>query len=395
MAILGATTFDAAMAKTARSLPSEGDLKTNTTDQNQEQKPQKTPLSEQDQASIKAVKQLIEDIKAHLRNSNSNPYEFQTALRSYPAYAIPYLLDALDTNDEKIQIHMASFLSNLSSCDEFSFSNQSLKTVIALLKSSHNREVKSSLVNILGSIGPRDDSVKEAIIFTLNNSSEPAVKRSALDALANLAQQEKPAPAAESIRILLNQLSNQESQHMRECALHAISRFHSSSSLVVPAVIKMLDDNYATVRSAACQALGQYHAASKPAVKKLIEMVKTENDSNTKYSALNTLANIGRNDPQVIQLYLDLLDDPMMSDHAICNLSNFGVNAAPAVPKLIALLKTGDSNIRHRAAHALGTIGPAAQDAIPVLSETLKDPDATLVRSVEQAIRNIHPTETN
>ena len=49
-----------------------------------------------------------------------------------------------------------------------------------------------------------------------------------------------------------------------------------------------------------------------------------------------------------------------------------GPDCAPIVPELIALLNDADSFVRDFAASALGSIGPAAKEAVPALHELLK-----------------------
>jgi HEAT repeat protein len=59
-------------------------------------------------------------------------------------------------------------------------------------------------------------------------------------------------------------------------------------------------------------------------------------------------------------------------------LACFRAEAAPAVPALSKLLKDPDSDVRRKAALALGVIGPEGKRAAPVLMEILKDDDALL-----------------
>ncbi len=381
---------DIASAKTARSFPSEGDLKTQSS--NKQQSKEKPSISESDKTAEKEVRQIIEDIKARIRAGDHSHHDLENKLRSYPSFAVKLILDAMDTNDDAIRVPMAQALGRVASYEDYYFSNDSIKTIIAILKACPQRDVKSSMLNILGSIGPRNDDIKAAIVYSLRNSQEPVVKRAALEALAHLSQQEKPSLHLETTKILLSELANEDAPSIRSTAASALSRYLANAEVVVPALIKAMDDNYLTVRNSACQALSAYQGAAKPAVPKLIEILKTETDSSIRYSALSTLQNIDRTDPQILSIYLELLDDPTMGRNTISYLSNFGPAAAPAVPKLIALLKNGDIHTKHQVANALSNIGPAAKEALPALSEALKENDRTLVRYAEQAINRINQT---
>jgi HEAT repeat protein len=59
------------------------------------------------------------------------------------------------------------------------------------------------------------------------------------------------------------------------------------------------------------------------------------------------------------------------------------------VPALIEALKDKSINVRQNAAFALGGIGPAAKDAVPALSEALKDHEAIVSSAAEGALKSI------
>lgn len=78
---------------------------------------------------------------------------------------------------------------------------------------------------------------------------------------------------------------------------------------------------------------------------------------------------------------------------AIQALAAKGPEAAPAVPDLIKIL--GDdkrsNQLRVESAHALGEIGPAAKDAVPVLLETVKARESALRGYSAKALGCIGP----
>lgn len=63
-----------------------------------------------------------------------------------------------------------------------------------------------------------------------------------------------------------------------------------------------------------------------------------------------------------------------------------------AIPVLIELLQAEDAGVREWAASTLGEIGPPARDAIPALSELLKDP--ALRSWAAEALSNIDSDKT-
>jgi HEAT repeat protein len=61
------------------------------------------------------------------------------------------------------------------------------------------------------------------------------------------------------------------------------------------------------------------------------------------------------------------------------------------VPELTGALKNKDVDVRRPAAFALGSIGPAAADAVPALAEALKDQDEDVRIYAAAALRWIGP----
>jgi hypothetical protein len=74
------------------------------------------------------------------------------------------------------------------------------------------------------------------------------------------------------------------------------------------------------------------------------------------------------------QLHFDTANDyHARATHACGVLKSI---AKPMVPDLIVLLKDPDPDIRSSAAYALYQLGPAAQEAVPALIQSLEDPEA-------------------
>jgi HEAT repeat protein len=67
-----------------------------------------------------------------------------------------------------------------------------------------------------------------------------------------------------------------------------------------------------------------------------------------------------------------------------------GARDAWAVPTLTALLSDGRPSIRALAAKALGGIGPPARDAERALKQCLRDPEASVRKAAQNALRQIN-----
>jgi HEAT repeat protein len=83
--------------------------------------------------------------------------------------------------------------------------------------------------------------------------------------------------------------------------------------------------------------------------------------------------------------------DPSARLVAIDDLGRMGPRAAEAVPALTDLLKNDSAAVRAHAAQALGEIGPPAKSAVPALVRLITDPDPAVRRKVVGAVRNLRP----
>ncbi len=96
-------------------------------------------------------------------------------------------------------------------------------------------------------------------------------------------------------------------------------------------------------------------------------------------AAADALGRIGP--PAVPQLIAALRSqDPEHRLQATQVLARMGSDAKEAVPDLIRLLDDPDERIRKAATRTLGRIGPAAGEAVPALMQRLLEPEAAGVR---------------
>jgi HEAT repeat protein len=161
------------------------------------------------------------------------------------------------------------------------------------------------------------------------------------------------------------------------------------------------------------QMLGALGAAAKPALPQLLEAVL---QSDSRYSAQQALLELGPNAaelaPQLIahmrsnrdspgaaivakmgepaveavkQLREDLQDESRQL-RTIALLGQFGPLAAPAVPELLPLANSDDSELRLAVFRTLAEIGPDAKDAVQVLAASVSDPDPTLAVAAVHAL---------
>lgn len=346
--------------------------------------------------SSDSVKKIVDMIKVYSeRNQNVNVYDLEKELRNRPRQAAQALVDLLDTNNKNVQLQAASVLERLSTNPDFSISDNSLKTLIAILRGSKEPEVKASLVRVLGNIGPKNEDVKAAIIENISGDAEATTKRNAIEALAKLAQQEKPEFHRKSTEILVGILRGDDAPSLRKAAAIALSRYHNDPEVAVPALIDALNDNYLLVRTAAVQAIGNYHSGAEAAVPPLLKLLEEEPNEGIRSSSIYTLRTIGKDDQRVVDKFIELLDDPKLGRSIMSYLYYFGDRAAPAVPKLIKMLDSSDRYQRQYACRALGAIGIDAKEALPALEKATRDSDASVRSNAQTAINNINRINGN
>ena len=341
-------------------------------------------------SSSESVKDIVEMIKVYSsRNQRIDVYDLERKLKDRPRAATDALVDLLDTNDEKLQMDTANVLSRLASSSDYSISDDSLKTIIAILNTTESPTVKSALVGVLGNIGPKNQSVKEAILGVINGDFEVSTKRNAISALANLAREEKPEYHIKSTETLIEILKNNDAPALRMAAAEALSRYHNDDELAVPALMEALGDNYLKVRSSAVRALSAYGESSSQSIPVLLKMLSQESDSSIRSSCVYALRNIGSKDDRVVEKFIELIDDPRMTNTVLNYIYTFGDKAAPAVPKLITLLESPDRYKRQYACRALGAIGALAKEAVPALKKVASDSDSTVRSYAATALRQI------
>lgn len=342
-------------------------------------------------SSSSSVKEIVKMLKSYSGTNAANVYQMEQDLKQHPTEAAEALVNVLDTNDEALKKHVAQLLQRISSHGDFTMSDDSIKTVVGMLKSCDMADVQSNLVLTLGNIGPKNDLVKQAIIEQIKSNKEVQVRKSAVDALAKLAREERPALHAASTAALIEVLKNDDSATVRGEAASALGNYRDNPPVAIPALILALDDNYLQVRTKVVCALSQYGRSAQPAIPKLIATLKGETDQSIRSNCIYALRNAEPGNPDVLQVFLDLIDEPSIGQNVVSYMVDFGPRAAPAVPKLITILKSGDRYRRQTAARALSSIGSGATEAIPALTAALQDTDASVRRYAEEALRNIQP----
>ena len=123
-----------------------------------------------------------------------------------------------------------------------------------------------------------------------------------------------------------------------------------------------LDSANANERASAARSLGFERAAALPVVPRLLELLRSDRDNEVRVSAADALGNIG---PKC---------------------------AKEAVPALMKAAKEDRwPKVRATSLSALGEMREAAKVAIPLLRESLKDPDGFIAQAARNALFRVEP----
>ena len=155
-------------------------------------------------------------------------------------------------------------------------------------------------------------------------------------------------------------------------ALERLEQLGPRSAPAVPMLISMLRDAAPGIRAQAALALGRIGPEAKAAIPDLVPLLN-DPDHAVRAAAAGTLGHIGPQAeaaiPALVRYIRANRDEPRYAP--VYSLP--GIDAA-AVPALLDLFQH-DGELRGAAGGALGSMGPSAKDAVPVLIEGLRSPD--------------------
>lgn len=215
--------------------------------------------------------------------------------------------------------------------------------------------------------------------------------------------------AASAAPHLIEALADSEPE-VQLTIVRALAAFGSSSEPAVPALIGLAKNSNSELRTASVEALGSIGPAAKPALPAVLHALN-DRTAEVRIAAIHALARIDPEQPSIPILIARLDDEVPAVRHAAAEeLKRFGKAAAPAAPKLFAMLsQPGDASValetlrqievgadsvpqlvealthpefsvRIFACESLGRIGPNAKDAIPVLERRLEEESSGFIR---------------
>lgn len=138
---------------------------------------------------------------------------------------------------------------------------------------------------------------------------------------------------------------SREAEYRRENAAFALGVIGPDAKTAIPSLVKALDDTGMWLRPVAIQALGKIHGDAKTVIPILIGMV----NHSTRYTNFRGYAS---------------------HQMAVIALGEYGAEAKPAIPSLLATLKDPNELFRKQALEALKKIDPAVAVKVDSSSES-------------------------
>jgi RNA polymerase sigma factor (sigma-70 family) len=209
-------------------------------------------------------------------------------------------------------------------------------------------DVKSAIPEIINLLKTeKDDSVRgiELSIFEMP--------------IQTMDGKEKAALFPELLRAMQS-----EDSSVRNNSLVALQYYPNQSDIVIPLMVKALQDPIPGVRVMAIKALNK---------------VDPQNAASSSFVAI--LAGCVTGTPG---------DMPGAANDAVIMLGDLHREPEVAVPVLIQCLQSPDTYVRHNAASALGKFGSQAKSAVPALTKALEDSDAGVRRMAAGALKHIN-----
>ena len=234
------------------------------------------------------------------------------------------------------------------------------ESIVPLL-GSDDAIAQANAANALAILGLGAHTAEPALLKALPSASADA-QRHLLRALAAVSTH--PENAVPPILAVLN---SDAALGTKVAALHALGEFGPDARSAVASVVELLNSDNPRVRLEAVETLGEIGPAAEQACPNLVAALQ-DADGLITIEAANALSRIGTG---AVEPLTSLLKDPNYEVLAATILGDIGPAAAPAVPNLVQLLDSDESDARRAALLAIAGIGPGASSAADKLLEIL------------------------
>ncbi len=220
--------------------------------------------------------------------------------------------------------------------------------------------VAASAGTVLNAFAPYDAADRQVLVDHLT-STEWHLRALSIHLLAPIARDETTALAWFEPRL------TDEVPQVRGAAARALTRWGPAVRRIVPALIRLTQDENGKVRTAAVQAIGATRGGpgALPAVARLLD---PDTPPSLRGAAAAALAQIDATDPEAdLPVLAGLLKagDPITTPTVLAKLAGFGPAAKATLPDVVALLKNPDPGIQIAALQVIAGVGLDAAQYAP------------------------------
>ncbi|MBI1852312.1 MAG: HEAT repeat domain-containing protein [Planctomycetes bacterium] len=292
--------------------------------------------------------------------SDEDAKKMVLVLRRIGTDAIPTLRTVAKAGSPDIRIWAAQTLLDLGAEP-----GDVLPVALDVLKSSSFRAREKALW-IVDALGPKAKDALPAVARATQDT-EAHVRLAAFRAIGSM-----KGDRAEFVKSAGDLLKKDPDPEIRERAAFFLKRTGPEAKAAIPALVSALRDKVPSVRSRACEALGEILPPTAESVDGLIQVIeKKEERDEVRIAAIEATGKMGPKAKKAVAAlvsaeWLGSYDVRVVAAEA---LGKIGKDAASAVPVLVhRLLWAKPIAIRRAAAQALGQIGADAKIAAPALA---------------------------
>jgi HEAT repeat protein len=307
------------------------------------------------------------------------------AARSGPGAksAVPQLIAALDAEDLSVRYEAVHALAAIGP-----HASAAVEPLTELLSDDLDLLQYAAVTALRQIADSGNPELLERLHKLASQGGTPDVRVAAARTLATLAGEDgKSALQPDVVNVLVEGLASAD-DHVSSDAIHGLA---AAGGAATDSILPLLESKDETTRANAADALAILGLSAPSATPALIRSLDTAEGHSTRH-LLRALAAVG-SDPEVaIPAVLKVLDQQSSDETrltALRALGEFGAEAAPAVPSIVALLEGDDPRMRMEAVETLGEIGPAASAAVPPLMQVLQGEDGLLTITAAHALSQI------
>lgn len=293
------------------------------------------------------------------------------------APAVPALIKVLDSKDAETRMHALMALGEIGPQ-----AKPALKRTTELLETDPTGAVRYAAAYALANIG---DQAASPVLEKTAAADDPFLGMVSTYALAALNPDDKEL-GMRAARKLISGLDH-EDPRVRAVAARSLAQLEVPGELVAPLLAAKLRDEDPTVSANVRAAIISIGPSIIPRV-----VVALDREELRPY-AVSILSEFGADAKPAVPKLVAMLDqvEPPLQEEILMTLGSIGPEAAPAVNQAATLLSSETERVKLAAVYALGRIGPAAAPAVDAMLAMIANEEGFAQIATAWAVANIAP----